>query len=56
LGPGFTRRELDAARRRLVRHLHPDHQHGARASVRRAREDALKRINAAYDNLRSEAR
>ena len=52
LGRQFTRRELDRARRRLVRELHPDRWHNARPEERKAREDALKRVNAAHDALR----
>ena len=55
LGPDFTRRQLDRARRRLVTQLHPDLAYGAQPAVRRAREEALKRVNAAYDQLRSSA-
>lgn len=52
LGRGFTRRQLDRARRRLVAKLHPDLWYNAKPSVRRAHEEALKRVNAAYDLLR----
>jgi hypothetical protein len=55
LGPVFTRAELNRARRRLVKELHPDLCQDAKPSTRCAREDALKRINAAYDSLRSVA-
>jgi hypothetical protein len=56
LGPNFTRRELDQARRRLAKELHPDRWHGAEASTRRNAEEALKTVNAAYDALRADAR
>lgn len=56
LGPNFTRRELDQARRRLAKELHPDRWHGAEASARRNAEEALKKINAAYDAIRADAR
>ena len=52
LGLGFTRRQLDQARRRLAAQLHPDRRHNAAPLVRRAHEEALKRVNAAYDRLR----
>lgn len=53
LGRHFTRRDLDKARRDLVRELHPDRWHSATPQERRAREEALKRVNAAYDALRA---
>ncbi len=53
LGPAYTHRELDAARRRLVWDLHPDRHPRMQPSERLAREQALKRVNAAYDILRS---
>ena len=52
LGYSFTRRDLDMARRRLVKELHPDRWHSASLRERNAREEALKRVNAAYDTLR----
>lgn len=52
LSPVFSRRNLDRARRRLVKELHPDLWHDAKPSARRAREEALKSVNAAYDALR----
>ena len=52
LGLGFTRRQLDQARRRLAAQLHPDRRHNAAPLVRRAHEEALKQVNAAYDRLR----
>ena len=55
LNPAFTRRDLDHARRGLVWELHPDRLRGLRPKERRAREDALKQVNAAYDRLRAEA-
>jgi hypothetical protein len=55
LAPGFTRRQLDRARRRLVTKLHPDLWPNATPAFRRAREEALKRVNAAYDQLRASA-
>lgn len=53
IGTHFTRGELNKARRELVRRLHPDRWHAASASERSLREEALKRVNAAYDALRS---
>lgn len=55
LGHHFTRRELDRARRRLVQDLHPDRWHSASPKERHIREEALKRVNAAYDLLKREA-
>ena len=52
LGPGFTWGQLDRARRRLVKLLHPDLAHDAATATRHARQEALKRVNAAYDKLR----
>lgn len=52
VGPSFTRRELDQARRKLVQELHPDRWHHASTKERKAREEALKRVNAAYDTLK----
>jgi hypothetical protein len=51
MGLRFTRRELDKARRRLVQEMHPDRWHHASVFERTAREEALKRVNAAYDVL-----
>jgi hypothetical protein len=56
LGPTFTRSELDEARRRLAKELHPDRWHGAEASARHNAEEALKTVNAAYDAIRANAR
>lgn len=56
LGPNFGRRELDQARRRLAKELHPDRWHVAEASARRNAEEALKTVNAAYDSIRADAR
>ena len=47
LGPRFTRKELDRARRRLAAHLHPDRWWNAPPGVRRTHEEAMKRINSA---------
>lgn len=52
LGPGFMRRELDGARRRLARELHPDRWQQASPRERHRREEALKRVNAAFGVLR----
>ena len=55
LGLSFTRRALDKARRRLVQELHPDRWHNADPQERKAREEALKGVNAAYDVLRRQS-
>jgi len=52
VGPDVTRRQLHLARRRLVQELHPDRWHHAGVQERKAREEALKRVNAAYDMLK----
>ncbi len=54
VGYTFTKRQLNAARRRLARELHPDFLQNASGAVRRAHEEALKRVNAAYDELVAE--
>ena len=55
-GPHFTRRELDKARRRLARELHPDRWQGDEEAGRSNAEEAMNRVNAAYDAIRGEAR
>lgn len=55
LGPTFTRRELDLARRRFVWDLHHDRLRRTSSHERDAREEALKQVNAAYDVLRPQA-
>ena len=53
LGVTFTRKELDLARRKLVKELR--RWHYGRLKMRTAREMALRRVNVAYDALRGEA-
>ena len=55
LGVMFTQKELDLARRKLVKALRPDRWHKGDLKVATAREMALKRVNVAYDALREEA-
>jgi hypothetical protein len=55
LSTTFTRKQLDRARRRLASELHPDRWPHAKPSVRHAREEALKGVNAAYEKLRGMA-
>ncbi len=55
VGRRFTMLELRAARRRLAAQYHPDRWHGASAAMRKAAEDAMKRINGAFDELRATA-
>lgn len=55
VGRRFTMFELRAARRRLASQYHPDRWHGASAAMRKAAEDAMKRINGAFDELRAAA-
>ncbi|MGD9671492.1 MAG: J domain-containing protein [Hyphomicrobiaceae bacterium] len=56
LGPDFTRHELDQARRKLALELHPDRWHNSSPQERHAREEALKRVNAANDVLRRQGK
>jgi len=49
LGVGFSRGELDRARRSLAAQFHPD----VAVADREAAEETMKQINAAYDRLRS---
>ena len=53
LEPILTRKQQDAARRRLATRYDPDLWHAASASAARAAEEAMKRINAAYDELKT---
>jgi len=55
LGVTFTQKELDLARRKLVKQLRPDRWIAGGQKVRTAREMALMRVNVAYDALRGEA-
>lgn len=48
----FTMEDLDHARRRLVKKLHPDLVATRDKRTRKKREDKLKRVNAAYDVLK----
>jgi hypothetical protein len=51
LAPGFTKAQLRAAWLRLARELHPDRWSAAGPAVRKMKEAALKRVNAARDEL-----
>ena len=51
VGPLVTRAQLTRIRRRLVRQYHPDRWHNAGPAMHKAAEDAIKRVNAAYDEL-----
>lgn len=51
LAPGFTKAQLRAAWLRLARELHPDRWSAAGPAVRNMKEAALKRVNAARDEL-----
>lgn len=51
LGNSYTRKELDKARRDLARALHPDLFQNISEDERAAREEELKNVNAAYDEL-----
>jgi hypothetical protein len=51
LHPGFTKAQLRAAWLRLARELHPDGWSSAGPAVRKMKEAALKRVNAARDEL-----
>jgi hypothetical protein len=54
LNSGFTKAELQRAWLRLARELHPDRWMHAGDGVRRMKEAALKRVNAARDELMAE--
>lgn len=56
LNPGFTKQELRKAWLRLARELHPDRWSAAGDGVRSMKEAALKRVNAARDELADLAR
>jgi hypothetical protein len=51
LSPGFTKAQLRASWLRLARELHPDRWSSAGPAVRNMKEAALKRVNAARDEL-----
>ena len=51
----FTLKQLSAARRRLAARYHPDRWQSEPASAAHAAEEAMKRINAAYDQLKAKA-
>jgi hypothetical protein len=51
LSPGFTKAQLRAAWLRLARELHPDRWSSAGPAVSKMKEAALKRVNAARDEL-----
>jgi hypothetical protein len=55
LNPGFSKAELRRAWLRLARELHPDRWAGSGAGVRLMKEAALKRVNAARDELAPQA-
>ena len=55
LSPNFTKAELRQAWLRLARQLHPDHWSASGDRVRSMKEAALKRVNAARDELLSQA-
>jgi hypothetical protein len=55
LGVTFTRKELDLARRKLIKELRSGRWHNGGLKQRTAREMALRRVNVAYDALRGEA-
>ncbi len=52
----FTLDELNAARRRLAAIYHPDKWRSASPSIQRASEDAMKRVNVAFEVLKPHAR
>ena len=49
----WTLKELNAARRRMAAQYHPDRWQTAPPGAAKAAEDAMKRINAAYDQLKA---
>lgn len=52
----YTLRQLSDSRRRLAAQYHPDRWQNASASAAKAAEEAMKRINAAYDQLKATAK
>jgi hypothetical protein len=56
LNSGFTKHELRTAWLRLARELHPDRWSASGEAVRAMKEAALKRVNAARDELAAQAR
>jgi len=56
LGPHFTKSDLRRAWVRVARDLHPDHWGTSGPAVQAMKEAALKRVNAARDELLPEAR
>lgn len=54
LPPGFTRSQLNSARRRIASKVHPDRWRHAGPGAIAAAEDAMKRINAAFELLKNE--
>jgi DnaJ-class molecular chaperone len=55
LNAHFTKAELRSAWLRLARELHPDRWMGSGPVVRQMKEAALKRVNAARDELAAQA-
>jgi hypothetical protein len=55
LSPGFTKAQLRAAWLRLARELHPDCWSSAGPAVRKMKEAALMRVNAARHKLAPQA-
>lgn len=53
LQPGATLDEVVAAHRRLAMEHHPDRQHGANDQERLLAEETMRRINGAYQELRT---
>ena len=56
LGLAFSRKELNGARRKLAKALHPDRWTRGTKAERAVAEDAMKTVNAAYDELKDEAK
>lgn len=48
----FSRSQLDAARRRMARQYHPDRWRHAGQAATTAADETMKRINAAYDQIK----
>ena len=53
LQPGATLDEVVNAHRSLAKRYHPDRQHGAGDAERRHADETMRRVNAAYQELRS---
>jgi len=54
LGTEFTMKDLDAARRKMAKKFHPDLHRCASAKTQNQMAEKMRRINAAYESLKSQ--